>query len=102
MADQRIDYDRSLLTGAPRRIDRLGFGDTRVEFGVQAIESQWCDMVLSLYATLPTAFSIFKGIAGNTYKAPATYPNVPFEELYAAALAGDAGFERCFAPSASE
>jgi hypothetical protein len=73
--------------------DRLGFGDTRVEFGVQAIESQWCDMVLSLYATLPTAFSIFKGMAGNTYKAPACYPSVNFEALYAAALAGEGGTE---------
>lgn len=62
--------------------DRLGLGDTRIEFGVHAIETRWWDMVISLYATLPTAFSIKKGLAGSKFKAPGTYPNVPFNILY--------------------
>lgn len=73
--------------------DRLGLGDTRIEFGMHAIEKQWCDMVLSLYATIPTAFSLAKGLAGHTFKAPGTYPEVDFEVLYAAAEAALAGNE---------
>ncbi len=69
--------------------DRLGLGDTRIEFGMHAIEQQWCDMVLSLYATIPTAFTIWKGLAGRTYKGASCYPNVDFETLYEAALAGE-------------
>jgi|GEM_PF-5551161 len=62
--------------------DRLGVGDTRVEFGVHALETQWTDMVISLYATIPTAFTIARGLAGNTFCAPGTYPNVDFTTLY--------------------
>jgi hypothetical protein len=62
--------------------DRLGLGDTRIEFGVHAIEARWCDMVLSLYATIPTAFSIAKGLAGSSFNAPSTYPSVDFQVLY--------------------
>ena len=65
-----------------RSVDRLGLGDTRIEFGVHALENQWCDMVISLYATLPTAFSIVKGLAGSTFDAPSTYPSVDFNVLY--------------------
>lgn len=62
--------------------DRLGLGDTRIEFGVHALESRWCDMVLSLYATIPTAFTIAKGLAGHAFKAAPTYPTVDFQTLY--------------------
>ena len=61
---------------------RFGLGDTRIEFGIHAIESRWCDMVISLYATIPTAFSIAKGIIGSTFYAPSTYPFVDFPVLY--------------------
>jgi hypothetical protein len=67
--------------------DRLGLGDTRIEFGIHAIENRCCNAVLSLYATIPTAFSIAKGLAGSTFKAPSTYPRVDFNVLYDAAQA---------------
>jgi len=85
--------DADLFDDSYAVADRLGIGDTRIEFGMHAIESQWCDMVLSLYATVPTAFAFAKGLAGNTYKAPGTYPSVDFNALYEAALAEEGGSE---------
>lgn len=85
--------DEELFDDSYAVCDRLGIGDTRIEFGMHAIEQQWCDMVLSVYATIPTAFTIWKGIAGRAYKASNCYPNVDFDTLYAAAIAGDDGNE---------
>lgn len=78
-------FDENTFDDSFAICDRLGLGDTRIEFGIHAIENRWCDTVLSLYATIPTAFSIAKGLAGNTFKAPSTYPKVDFDILYEAA-----------------
>jgi hypothetical protein len=67
--------------------DRLGIGDTRIEFGIDSVNIPQCNVVFGLRATIPTAFSIAKGLAGSTFYASDRYPLVDFETIYEAAEA---------------
>jgi hypothetical protein len=62
--------------------DRLGVGDTRIEFGIHAVDTVGCQAVLGVLGTVPTAFSFVKGLAGRSFYAPNIYPRIDFDTLY--------------------
>lgn len=56
--------------------DKLGFGDSRIEFEAPSITSGDVRLNLGSYVTLPTAFTVAKGLMGSSFEKPSTLPSL--------------------------
>lgn len=66
--------------------DKLGLGDSRVQFDVLICETPKSIVYGGFYTTLPTAFPFVKGIVGTTFPKPCTYPSFNLTELFDLAI----------------
>ena len=61
--------------------DKLGIGDTRVEWDVPVIKNPFTWVRAGVMFTLPTAFAWAKGLKGSTYPKPSTFPPLNLTEF---------------------
>ncbi|MBN1549371.1 hypothetical protein JW872_01785 [Candidatus Babeliales bacterium] len=61
--------------------DRLGIGDTRLAIGYNLLTTKRLHMLFGGEATIPTAFSVQKGVYGSTFELDAGCPDRPTIDL---------------------
>src|SRR3990172_6982135 len=66
--------------------DKIGFGDTRIELDFFPIQRDTFALRGGFLATIPTGFSVVKGIAGSSFDKCSPRPEINFEELFQLAL----------------
>lgn len=62
--------------------DKVGFGDTRLEIEGPAMRSNLVHFNVGGHLTIPTAFTIEKGMMGSSFTRPCTLPTFDFEQLF--------------------
>jgi hypothetical protein len=62
--------------------DKLGLGDTRVEFGGSVYKCKTFDIELGAMATVPTAWSIKKGLRGSYFPKKHCQPTFDIKHLF--------------------
>ncbi len=61
--------------------DKLGIGDTRVEYDVRLIKNPFTWVRGGVMLTLPTAFAWAKGLKGSTFPKPSTFPPLDLSQF---------------------
>lgn len=70
--------------------DKLGIGDTRIEFTGRVIDNETGSLNLGIMATIPTAFSFKNGLKGSHFRKNACLPEPTLiADLFALALDSD-------------
>lgn len=62
--------------------DKVGLGDTRLEFDWWLPTPETFQMRLGIMTTIPTAFAVKKGLKGSTFPKPCNYPDIDFDPLF--------------------
>lgn len=62
--------------------DRIGMGDTRLEFDHKIIHKPIFKTRVGLQATIPTAFTWGQGFIGSKFSSPSTYPHFDLQSLF--------------------
>lgn len=62
--------------------DSVGFGDTRIEFNGEWINRNGFTLKAGIFGTIPTAFSVKRGIVGSHYSKLCQYPVFDFDSLF--------------------
>lgn len=66
--------------------DRLGIGDMRVQLDTVLSQKPLSTLYIGGELTLPTAFSLIKGLKGTVFPEPCCFPTFSFTELFDLAL----------------